>query len=319
MVNKIQLKYDELNDIMKKMRSESDDVALMLSRTRQMVQNIQQEWIGRGSKEFTRDMDQKLLPGLKKLAEALNISQDALRKIIRIIQEADQDNAKLFKRGLTLADGARLGSAAGIGAAAGIGGVVSVGGTGVQFSQRPSSVAGSVVGAGMGAEGSVSGAAANNEAGAASGSAASGAAQGVGTGSGSGGGAGQVSGKEAGAMGSGGGGGGSGGSSGIGKGDLGGLSTGSGTSGGSAASGGGVSGKVTTGMPDHIYQQSPAASGPGGGGQAPHVAGQGGGIGPQGSQVSGKLEQENIAAAASVGVGGAAAGGAAKGIRGKKK
>lgn len=321
MVNKIQLKYDELNDIMKKMRSESDDVALMLSRTRQMVINIQQEWIGRGAKEFAREMDQKLLPGLKKLAEALNISQDALRKIIRIIQEADQDNAKLFKKGLTLADGVRVSAAAGIGAA--IGGVVSTGGAGVQFSERVRSVAGSVVGAGMGAEGSASGAASDSEAGGASGSATSGAAQGATTGSG--GGAEQVSKKMADAVSStgGGGGGGSSGSGAGGKGDLGGLSTGSGTSIGSAASGAGVSGKVTTGMPDHIYQSSPAATGPGGGGQTPPVSGKGGGIGPQGGQVSVKMNKENIAAA-SLGVGGAAigktaAGKAGKGLRGKKE
>jgi len=310
MANQIQLKYDELDAIMKKMRIESDDVSLLLSRTRQMVQNIQQEWIGRGSKEFTRDMDQKLLPGLKRLAEALDISQETLRKIIRVIKEADEGNARLFKLGLNLVQGAHLSAGAGIGGVVGAG--LSPGGAGVQFSQRPGSVAGSVIGAGMGSDESADGGAGGSETGGAVGSAAGGSTQGAPLGS-SGAGADQVSGKEVGGVGSGGGGGGSGGSTGVGKGDLGGLSSGSGTSAGSAASGAGVSGKGATGMPDHIYEPTPMVMGVGGNPGGPPLPTPDLGIT---GQPNGESE---AGAAAVVGVSGAAAGGAAKIVRGKKK
>ena len=65
MANKIQLKYDELDAIMKKMRSESDDVALILSRTRQMVQNIQQEWIGQRFKRIHPGYGSKAAAGIE--------------------------------------------------------------------------------------------------------------------------------------------------------------------------------------------------------------------------------------------------------------
>ena len=93
----VQLKYDELNTIVKRMRDEGEDINLLARKTREKVHDLYLEWIGEGAEKFFTEMDMKLLPALSRLSQALFTSQMTLNRIIKVMKDADRETARFFK------------------------------------------------------------------------------------------------------------------------------------------------------------------------------------------------------------------------------
>jgi len=96
----IQLKYDELNAIVKKFNSEGEDFAQLATTTRQRLQDLRKDWMGEAAEKFFTEMEQDLLPALTRVSKALFISQDVLAQVTKIIRETDEENASFFKNAL---------------------------------------------------------------------------------------------------------------------------------------------------------------------------------------------------------------------------
>ncbi|GAB4487603.1 MAG: hypothetical protein Fur0016_01500 [Anaerolineales bacterium] len=93
----LQLKYDELNAIVKTFNGEGEDFAQLVTTTRQRLQDLRKEWIGEAADKFFAEMEQDLLPALTRVSKAHFFSQDVLMKVIKIIRETDEENANFFK------------------------------------------------------------------------------------------------------------------------------------------------------------------------------------------------------------------------------
>lgn len=93
----IQLKYDELNAIVKMFNGEGEDFAQLVTTTRQRLQDLRKDWIGEAADKFFAEMEQDLLPALARVSRAHFFSQDVLMKVTKIIRETDEENANFFK------------------------------------------------------------------------------------------------------------------------------------------------------------------------------------------------------------------------------
>ena len=146
MGRKVQLNYDELRTVVKKFRNEGEDTVQMRSTLRDRVRELHKDWVGESANKFFSEMENDLLPALSRLASALFFAQDVLDKIIKTIQNFDEDTAGYFKGDFAHVNPINLGvSMAGAGIVAGIGSMA-----GGSLSGRLSGAGGSGVGGSLG-------------------------------------------------------------------------------------------------------------------------------------------------------------------------
>lgn len=93
----LQLKYDELNAIIKKFNDEGEDFTQLATATRQRLQDLRKDWMGEAADKFFAEMEQDLLPALARVSKAHFFSQEVLMKVAKIIRETDEENANFFK------------------------------------------------------------------------------------------------------------------------------------------------------------------------------------------------------------------------------
>jgi WXG100 family type VII secretion target len=96
--------YDELTLISKKIHDEGEDCAQLISSTRQKMAALRGEWEGEAADKFFEDMENQLLPAVRRLSQSLIFSRDVLAKIMQTIYEADQETGSFFKDGVTGVD-----------------------------------------------------------------------------------------------------------------------------------------------------------------------------------------------------------------------
>jgi len=96
--SRVRADHEQLTQIAQRFGSESE-------RTRATLQTLQSkkaileggDWIGRGATKFYTEMDQYILPSVKRLADALGAAQQTTTKISRIMKAAEDEAAALFK------------------------------------------------------------------------------------------------------------------------------------------------------------------------------------------------------------------------------
>ncbi len=125
MQNVTKVNYDELTLISKKLHDEGDDYIQLLSTTRQKIAALHSEWEGEAADKFFEDMENTLLPAIRRLSHGLIFSQETLNNIMKIISEADQETVSFFSNGADFGAG---GFAAALGA-----GVIGLGASGADF------------------------------------------------------------------------------------------------------------------------------------------------------------------------------------------
>jgi WXG100 family type VII secretion target len=55
------------------------------------------DWIGKGAKAFFQEMDSEVMPAMLRLAKALEAADRVTRQISKIIKQAEDDSARLFR------------------------------------------------------------------------------------------------------------------------------------------------------------------------------------------------------------------------------
>jgi WXG100 family type VII secretion target len=101
----IQVKYDELEAVISRLRNQIAQTQAMKSALRGSYQPLQQGgWLGAGSQAFIREMDQIVFPAVDRLENALQQAEASTREIITIMRAAEEEASRPFKGGPT-ADG----------------------------------------------------------------------------------------------------------------------------------------------------------------------------------------------------------------------
>jgi len=97
--NQVKVNYDEMRAIIQRMKTEQAEVLNLLKNTKSQVDYLHgNQWIGRGSDKFFAEMEQRYLPALQKLANALGTGAEKAQKVIDTIRQADEGTKSLFTR-----------------------------------------------------------------------------------------------------------------------------------------------------------------------------------------------------------------------------
>jgi WXG100 family type VII secretion target len=97
MMSVLQVNYDELSQIAELFRDDGDDLAQIYSRLMKEMQALQHDWVGEAADAFFAEMEEVLLPALRRTYEAMYLSNDVTRKIVKLIHDADEETGGFFK------------------------------------------------------------------------------------------------------------------------------------------------------------------------------------------------------------------------------
>jgi len=90
--------YDGLKQIQQQFKRQSDASGQCLRTMQQAKVALEGgDWIGEGAKAFYREMDSEVLPSWRRLVAALESAALVLSKMAQLIQQAENESARVFK------------------------------------------------------------------------------------------------------------------------------------------------------------------------------------------------------------------------------
>ena len=97
MAGTTQVNYDEMNGIIKSLKTEEEEIMNLLKTTKSKVESLHnKQWVGKAANSFFNEMEQTVLPALAKLARALGVGADVARDIVGTIRQADEETQGFF-------------------------------------------------------------------------------------------------------------------------------------------------------------------------------------------------------------------------------
>ena len=97
MADEVKVNPDELADVQREFQNQSMSIQEMLQRTRQSMEELEPDWIGRGSDAFFEEMQGEVLPAVQRLQEALEQAGMVTGEILSIFQQADEEASSPFR------------------------------------------------------------------------------------------------------------------------------------------------------------------------------------------------------------------------------
>lgn len=95
---RIRADHDQLARIASSFGREAQNTQRSLQRIKRQVDQLQGgDWIGKGAKAFYAEMDQDVLPALTRLTQALAQARVATAQISKIMQQAEEEAARLLR------------------------------------------------------------------------------------------------------------------------------------------------------------------------------------------------------------------------------
>jgi WXG100 family type VII secretion target len=95
---KVRADYEQLAEIARTFgRQSASTQTLLQSLTRQMQVLQGGDWVGKSADKFYAEMNSTLLPAIKRLGDALTRAQQVTRQVSRIMKDAENGSAALFK------------------------------------------------------------------------------------------------------------------------------------------------------------------------------------------------------------------------------
>ena len=99
MADLINVNYDQMKSIIQKMKGQQQEVETLFKQTKSKVDALHaNQWIGKGSDQFFNEMEQRVLPGLRRLAAALGTTAEKAQKICDSIRQADESTKSFFAK-----------------------------------------------------------------------------------------------------------------------------------------------------------------------------------------------------------------------------
>jgi WXG100 family type VII secretion target len=93
----VQVNYEEMQNIIKNMKSEQAEVATLLRQTKSKVESLHNnQWVGEAADKFFSEMEGTVLPALNRLENALGTAADVAQKAVNTIQQADEGTKRFF-------------------------------------------------------------------------------------------------------------------------------------------------------------------------------------------------------------------------------
>jgi WXG100 family type VII secretion target len=97
MAGTTQVNYDEMNGIVKSLKTEEEEIMNLLKTTKSKVESLHNnQWVGQAADNFFNEMEQSVLPALARLARALGVGADVAQDIVSTIRQADEETQSYF-------------------------------------------------------------------------------------------------------------------------------------------------------------------------------------------------------------------------------
>lgn len=119
MANEIQADYERLQQIAQRFATQAEQSQQVTQQVRNSMGRLQQSWEGKAATAFFREMNGVLLPGMNRLHKAFAQSAQTVSRIAKVINEAEQQAANLFKGSSTGGNATVTGYGGGYGDAGG--------------------------------------------------------------------------------------------------------------------------------------------------------------------------------------------------------
>ena len=89
MAEKIQVQYEALDQLISQIHEQADQIKVVYEKMRSQTETLGRSWRGEGSGEFQQEMDDLVLPGLKRLRDSLVEAGESLGRIREVFLEAE--------------------------------------------------------------------------------------------------------------------------------------------------------------------------------------------------------------------------------------
>ncbi len=97
MAGTVQVNYDEMENIIKLMQSEENELRALLQQTKGKVESLHgNQWVGQGADKFFNEMEGTVLPAMGRMVQALDIAGNVAKQIIHTIHSADEGTKSFF-------------------------------------------------------------------------------------------------------------------------------------------------------------------------------------------------------------------------------
>ena len=98
MANFLQLKYSEINQIIKEMQAEQQQISDTLSKTKNMAEGlVGKEWQGDAATKFKNEMNEVYLGKLQRVGGALAAMAEVAKKVSGHVNQTDLSTKAFFK------------------------------------------------------------------------------------------------------------------------------------------------------------------------------------------------------------------------------
>jgi WXG100 family type VII secretion target len=115
---KVRIDYEAMKQIAQAFARESEAAGRTLQSVQRAKEALQRgDWIGQGAKAFYREMDQDVLPSMRRLTQALGNASRVTMQIVQVLQGAENEAASILRKFLTGLLGAAGGILSGVGEA----------------------------------------------------------------------------------------------------------------------------------------------------------------------------------------------------------
>jgi WXG100 family type VII secretion target len=105
MAEKIQVKYEELDQLATRVHQGGDQVEVLFRKMRVKTEQLARSWLGVGSLAFQREMEEEILPGMRRLTSALEATGTAILEISRTFRVAEREAVTFLSGVETLISG----------------------------------------------------------------------------------------------------------------------------------------------------------------------------------------------------------------------
>lgn len=97
---RVRADHQQLNQLAQKFGQQSEAINALQQNVKSKMQVLEgRDWVGKGATKFYNEMNSSVLPSVKRLSTALAHAKEVTLKISKIMQQADDDVAALFRGG----------------------------------------------------------------------------------------------------------------------------------------------------------------------------------------------------------------------------
>jgi WXG100 family type VII secretion target len=105
MAERIQIKYEEINQLAAQLHQQAEQVGSILQKVRFQVESLSQSWLGEAAVAFRQEMEEEVLPSLKRLSDSLEMGADGIQQSGSIYREAEEEAVRQLSNGAAVESG----------------------------------------------------------------------------------------------------------------------------------------------------------------------------------------------------------------------